>query len=243
MELQFGRWAATTGWRRHTDINDESRPMRNTIRIAALALTLTMLPASLLAQEGGTGMQLGLKAGVNLATLNTDGETPGRRTGFIGGAHLTISLPNSMFYFQPELLYSMKGFSEEVDGDTGTLALDYVDIPVLVGIRFDTGGSVTPRVFLGPQASVKTSCKLKGDIGDGGSGSIDCDSELLGGGLETKSVLFDMLFGAGLDLDMGKLDVVFDARYDLGLTDALEFGNSKMSAWQFLAGVAFPLGN
>jgi hypothetical protein len=52
-----------------------------------------------------------------------------------------------------------------------------------------------------------------------------------------------MLFGAGFDLNMGKVDLVFDARYDLGLTDALELGNSKMSAFQFLAGVAFPLGN
>jgi hypothetical protein len=42
---------------------------------------------------------------------------------------------------------------------------------------------------------------------------------------------------------MGKFDVVFDARYDLGLTDALDLGDSKMSAWQFLAGAQFPIGN
>lgn len=216
--------------------------MRKTLRIAAAALALTVLPTTLLAQDGGVGLDLGIKAGVNLATLSTDGETPGRRTGFIGGAHLTISLPDSKFYFQPELLYSMKGFSESVNGETGTLALDYVDIPLLVGLRFDTGGSVTPRVFLGPQASINTSCKLKGDQ-DGESASIDCDSELIGEFLVANSVLFDLLFGAGLDLAMGKVDVVFDARYDLGLTDALDLASSKMSAWQFLAGVAFPLGN
>ena len=59
----------------------------------------------------------------------------------------------------------------------------------------------------------------------------------------SKSALFDLLFGAGFDLEMGKVDLVFDARYDLGLTDALDLGSSKMSAFQFLAGVAFPLGN
>ena len=217
--------------------------MSKSIRTAAVLFALCLMPASLLAQDAGTSMDLGVKVGVNLATLNTDGDTPGRRTGFIGGGHLTISLPNSMFYIQPELLYSMKGFSEDIEGDTGTLALDYVDIPVLVGIHFDTGGSVTPRIFLGPQASIKVSCKLKGDVSGGASGSIDCGSELLGGALDAKSVLFDMLFGAGVYFNMGKLDIVFDARYDLGLTDALELGSSKMSAWQFLAGVAFPLGN
>ena len=216
--------------------------MRQTLRIAATALALTVLPTTLLAQDGGVGLDLGIKAGVNLATLSTDGETPGRRTGFIGGAHLTISLPESMVYFQPELLYSMKGFSESLGGESATLALDYVDIPLLVGLRFDTGGSLTPRVFLGPQASINTSCKLKGDQG-GANASIDCDSELTGEIFAANSVLFDLLFGAGLDIAMGKVDVVFDARYDLGLTDALDFGSSKMSAWQFLAGVAFPLGN
>jgi hypothetical protein len=113
---------------------------------------------------------------------------------------------------------------------------------VLVGLRFDTGGTVTPRVFLGPQASINTSCKLKGEEG-GTNASVDCDSELTGEFFTAKSVLFDMLFGAGLDIAMGKVDIVFDARYDLGLTDALDIASSKMSAFQFLAGVAFPLGN
>jgi len=48
--------------------------------------------------------------------------------------------------------------------------------------------------------------------------------------------------GPGAPATVGKVDIVFDARYDLGLTDALELGSSKMSAFQFLAGVAFPLG-
>jgi Outer membrane protein beta-barrel domain len=213
------------------------------LRTGLVLSTLALTPAALMAQDGGgVNLDLGVKAGVNLATLNGDGDSPGRRTAFIGGGHLTVSLPNSMFYFQPELLYSMKGFSESDGGNSATVALDYIDVPVLVGLHFDTGGSVTPRIFAGPQASFKASCKLKGTM-DGGSASIDCDSDLIGGVFETKGVLFDMLFGAGLDFDMGNLDIVFDARYDLGLTDALQLGNSKMSAWQFLAGAAFPLGN
>jgi hypothetical protein len=216
--------------------------MLKSVRTTVLVCVLSLTPMTLLAQDGGVNLDLGVKAGVNLATLNGEGESPGRRTGFIGGGHLTISLPNSMFYFQPELLYSMKGFSESDEGITGTLALDYIDVPVLVGIHFATGGSVTPRVFAGPQASFKTSCKLKGGQ-DGSNVSIPCDDELIGEFFGASSVLFDLLFGAGLDFDMGKLDIVFDARYDLGLTNVLDLGDSKMSAWQFLAGVAFPLGN
>ena len=216
--------------------------MMKSVLTAALLCVLSLTPVTLLAQDGGVDMDLGIKAGVNLATLNGEGDSPGRRTGFIGGGHLTISLSNSMFYFQPELLYSMKGFSESDGGTTATLALDYVDVPFLVGLHFDTGGSVTPRIFAGPQASIKASCKLKGSQ-DGDSASIDCDSDLISGVFAAKSVLFDLLFGAGLDFDMGKVAIVFDARYDLGLTDALELGSSTMSAWQFLAGVAFPLGN
>ena len=217
--------------------------MCKTVRIAAVVYMLSVAPATLVAQESaGVSMDVGLKAGVNLATLNTSGESPGRRTGFLGGAHLAISLPGSMFYFQPELLYSAKGFSDTFDGTSGTLALDYIDIPVLVGVHFETSGPATPRVFLGPQASVNLSCNLKGEE-QGASASIDCDSDLLGGVFDANSVLFDLLFGAGVDLAMGKFDIVFDARYDLGLTDAIDAGDSKMSAWQFMAGAQFPLGN
>ena len=216
--------------------------MLKSVRTAAVLCVLSLTPLSLLAQDGDGGMDLGIKAGVNLATLNGEGESPGRRTGFIGGGHLTISLAGSMFYFQPELLYSMKGFSDSEGGISGTLALDYIDVPVLVGIHFPTGGTVTPRIFAGPQASFKTSCNLKGSDGDSDV-SISCDDDLIGEFFSAKSVLFDLIFGGGLDFDMGKVDIVFDARYDLGLTDALELGDSKMSAWQFLAGVAFPLGN
>jgi len=215
--------------------------MTRIVRLLLLA-SILLTPATLLAQNGGVDLDLGIKVGVNLATLSVDGESPDRRTGFIGGGHLTISLANSMFYFQPELLYSMKGFTGGDSGTDGTFALDYIDLPFLVGLHFDTGGSVTPRIFAGPQASFKTSCKLKASQ-DGVSESLDCDSDEFFGLLDASSVLFDLLFGAGVDFHTGNIDIVFDARYDLGLTDALELGDSKMKAWQFLAGVAFPLGN
>lgn len=209
----------------------------------AMLLALLSAPAALLAQDGGTTIELGIKAGVNLATLSGEGDSPGRRTALLAGAHLTIGLPNSMFYFQPEILYSMKGFKESDGGMSATLALNYVDVPVFAGLAFPTGsGRVTPRIFAGPQASFKVSCDLKGSEG-GTNASISCDDDLLSGILETKGVVFDLVFGGGLDIAAGKLDIVFDARYDLGLTDALELGDSKNTAWQFLGGVAFPLGN
>ena len=83
--------------------------MLKQVRIMMALCALTLVPATLTAQDSGVALDLGIKAGVNLATLSGEGESPGRRTGFIGGAHLTISLPNSMFYFQPELLSIEQG--------------------------------------------------------------------------------------------------------------------------------------
>jgi hypothetical protein len=212
--------------------------MTRIVKLLLLA-SVFLTPATVLAQDSGVDLDLGVKVGVNLATLTGDNESPDRRTGFIGGGHLTISLANSMFYFQPELLYSMKGVTFD---NNDTLALDYIDLPFLVGLHFDTGGSVTPRIFAGPQASFLASCKLKFS-GNDISGSVECDSDEFFGFFDTSSVLFDLLFGAGVDFHTGNIDIVFDVRYDLGLTDALDVGDSKMKAWQFLVGVAFPLGN
>jgi hypothetical protein len=217
--------------------------MMKSVRMLAIAAALLAAPATLQAQDGGVDLAAGVKAGVNIATLSGEGDSPGRRTAFLGGGFLTISLANSIVYFQPELLYSLKGFKESEGGTTGTLNLKYLDLPLLVGVGLTpASGKLTPRFFVGPQVSFQLGCDIGGSEG-GISGSIDCDDSLLQGLLDTKSVIFDLLLGIGADIDVGKLDLVIDARYDLGLTDVLEAGDSKMSAWQFLGGVAFPLGN
>ncbi|WP_304038414.1 outer membrane beta-barrel protein [Mesonia mobilis] len=81
--------------------------------------------------------EFGVKAGVNLANLNTDGDIDGK-TSFYLGAVAEFGLSES-FALQPELVYSMQGADE--------LDLSYINIPVLAKYYLVEGLAVE----VGPQ--------------------------------------------------------------------------------------------
>ena len=92
------------------------------------------------------GMQLGLKAGLNLANEGGSdvedffGESLDARTGFNGGFFFMYQF-NKMFAIQPEAYYTMKGATANLGGLDFTLKLDYIEVPVLLKliIPIETG--------------------------------------------------------------------------------------------------------
>jgi hypothetical protein len=74
------------------------------------------------------------------------------------------------------------------------------------------------------------------------SASFDCEEIEL----ETKSVDFGLVPGAGVGFPVGRAKIVVGGRYDLGLTSINDVEGDdesvKNRAWQFMAGVAFPIG-
>jgi hypothetical protein len=185
---------------------------------------------------------IGVKGGIGISDLSVEGDDSfSSRTAFVGGGFATIGLGET-FFVQPEVLYALKGAKSDIDGVDATIALDYIEIPLLVGAQFGLGSSsVVPRVFAGPSVAFETGCKLSGTE-SGVSVELDCsDFELL-----TNSVDFGLVFGAGLGIPLGSVELVIDGRYDLGLTNIndSEFDDEsvKNRAWQFMAGVGFPVG-
>lgn len=82
-------------------------------------------------------INFGIKGGLNLSNVKFPG-SPGNSTrlGFNAGLLTQVSI-FKMFILQPELLYSVKGHkfpATNFDGG-GTLSLNYISVPVLVGFR------------------------------------------------------------------------------------------------------------
>lgn len=201
--------------------------------LVACSLAFFLVASSPLAAQD---VMVGVKGGINIAeqSFSTEGASasPGTRTGFVVGGFAHFGLGSALF-IQPEALYSSKGFQSDVSDAEGTLKLDYIEVPLLVGLAIPLeSSSVTPSVFAGPDVGFKISCDAEGE---------DC-------GEAYNSVDFGLVFGAGLAFQLQNVAIVLDGRYGLGLTNTLDTGDiidvdlsAKNRAWQFMAGFGFPL--
>ena len=83
----------------------------------------------------------GIRAGVNISDINSDGWDSDAKTGLYVGAYREIPLVKSLLFIQPEVQYSQEGFSTNVDD----VKVDYLTVPVLAKIyvakllSFETG--------------------------------------------------------------------------------------------------------
>ncbi len=172
------------------------------LSVAIIAATLSSK-----AQDGGT-VKFGAKAGLNLSSLSikSGGEKDNSDTkpGFYVGGLAEINLAES-FAIQPEVLFNYLGGKE---GDS-KVNLSYVSVPVLLKYKVSGVG-----IYLGPQIGFLLSAKAKED-----DESIDIKDEL-------KSTDFSGVVGVDYTLPSG---FGFGARYQLGLSNIAEGGNSDNS--------------
>jgi hypothetical protein len=200
-----------------------------------MALPLALLIATPLQAQ----TTLGVKGGINVANVSTNidiSELVDSRTGFVGGAFVTLGL-GSLFAVQPELLYSQKGFKAEESGQSAQLGTNYIEIPVLLKAQFKLA-MLRPAVYAGPVASFETSCNL-----DVVGVSFDCDDGE--GFVDRKKNEWGAVFGANVDLLLGSITLILDGRYQLGLTNLADVPDGddevKSRVWQIMAGVGFTL--
>lgn len=174
---------------------------------------LVALAALLAVPAASAQTAFGLRAGLNVSDFSGD-DAPSNtdpRLGFAGGVFARVPVGTSGLYVQPEVGYSMKGVSaEDGVGNDATIALDYVEVPVLLGYATPvTDSGLMLGAYAGPALGIKVRESL--DLGfDGGSGSVDSD------------VFKDLDFGAAFGVTVGAGAFGIDGSYTLGLGDVLD---------------------
>jgi hypothetical protein len=208
-------------------------------RLVCTALLIGLFAAP---QVQAQSIDLGVKGGVNVATVSTDipdiEDIKESQTGFVGGAFVAFGL-GSVFSLQPELLYSQKGFAGQEGELEANLRTNYIEIPLLLKANLDAG-MLRPAIYAGPVVSFESSCDLTVE-----SFTVDCDEDEEGFA-DRKSTDWGVDFGANLDIFVGPVMLVADIRYQLGLTNLVsgEFADEesvKTRAWQFMAGIGLSL--
>ena len=147
---------------------------------------------------------VGLKGGVNIANLSGF-EGNSRVSGHAGVfLHHTI---NSSWCFQPELLYSGEGQRYFSNGEERTLALDYIQLPLMIQYY------PSSQLYLefGPQVGVLLSAQDKGD--EVGHENVKEDFSTA-----------QIALGVGLGFKVTN-QVALYGRYNFGLTDVTKFDN------------------
>lgn len=168
----------------------------------------------------------GLKGGINIAsTTNSQGDQSGSRVGFHAGllGHIHLAPEWSL---QPEIVYSSQGskYTTEASGTPTEhqLALNYVNIPLLLQYNFDNGF----RLQTGPQVGFLASVADKVQGTETGIFTSD----------DFKSTDFSWSFGLGY---LSYSGFGIDGRYNLGVSNINDFGTATVKNRVFQVGVFY----
>jgi hypothetical protein len=217
-------------------------------RFALILVTLSLCATSLSAQGltpvrmvTGNFFRLGIKGGVNLTELKTEGltyrgigyvvdENLKGKTGYVGGIYMRLG---RKFFVQPEFLVSYKNGSINLPKSvsTGSLQLDInyssIDLPIMLGYRL---GPI--HVMAGPVASY--SIASSGSIAQAIREKFPTVKDAV------SQAYFSYTAGGGIDL----LGFTLDLRYEGNITDlsktipipeGVNF-SQKASLWQLTLG-------
>jgi hypothetical protein len=173
---------------------------------AALVAAAVLVPTTASAQ------QVGVKAGVNFASLSNASDfipDDGQRMGLVGGLFVTVPA-TERFAFQIEGLYTEKGLTADFEEDgiaiDGNLRLQYLEVPVLGRANFATQGSSTNfYIVAGAAPAFKLDARLKVEaLGEEETEDLSDDMES-----------FDLGLVGGAGVEFGRFGV--EARYTHGL--------------------------
>ena len=147
---------------------------------------------------------VGIKGGVNIANLSGfegDSRVSGHAGVFL---HHTI---NRNWCFQPELLFSGEGQQYFSNGSERTLALDYIQLPLMIQYY------PAPQVYFeaGPQVGLLVSAQDKGD-------------EVAHINVKDDFSTAQVALGVGIGFKATEQLILY-GRYNFGLTDVTKFDN------------------
>jgi hypothetical protein len=220
---------------------------RSTLFSLLVLSLVSLLPAGVAAQQWNLNVYGGWSY-ANLSGGSAELLGGDYKSGFGGGVAGELRL-NEDWGWEFGLWYVQKGtqgtFSTNNSGqgflprpdDTfdGTVALDYVEVPILVNVYFPAGDRVDVRGFIGPAFAFRTRARADGDL-NGQSREIDLQD-----GLDDADIT--VMIGAGGRFELDRFNVLVDFRWDIGATNIskVEGTTLRTSTVIVTAAVGIPL--
>jgi hypothetical protein len=175
-----------------------------------------LLVASLAVAVSARGARAsgGVRAGIALASLQNVSYPSDRRIGIHAGVFEDFGLSSS-FAVRVEMAYVMKGVKPSDLGRDVTLALDYLELPVLAKVSIPAERA-TPVLLAGLAPAIKLGAEAR--VHDGPHSSY---------GDLVHSFDFGWVVGAGIDVPAGSRFIQLDVRYTRGLRAVFDFDDPQ----------------
>lgn len=152
---------------------------------------------------------VGIKGGINFANMSFSndgfGVSPKSIVGFHFGPVVDFQLQENL-RLNTGLLYSLKGFKMEVEGESGTMKFNYLEIPINFAYKFPVSETSNFFIQAGPYFGYALSGK---EEGGGESNDIEFGKD------QWKRLDLGLGFGAGLEFG----SIITSLNYQLGLAN------------------------
>jgi len=188
----------------------------------ALAVFIGFSPALEAAGKLGFGIQGGLTLTNHWSTKEKGGNyrvESSIKNGFAGGILSTARI-SRLFSIEADLLYVKKGSNQTITvpgfplGDINvTYELNYLEIPLLLRTHLFPGAKIQPTMAIGPYMGFLVSNKYVYRIAILGT----TEEEIKG----IKSTDYGIVFGTGLSIPAGAVNLRIDYRYSMSFADLM----------------------
>lgn len=181
-----------------------------------------------------------LLAGLSMSNLNVSETIPATakksaKMGFMGGLGYESG---GMIAFELDLLYSPGGAvikaTDPAVKEKYAFSGTAITLPIMLKVRFMPG--TTPYILAGGEIGYLLSQKIVMTAADGTSTEYDALDHV-------NRLIYGLVFGGGLELQSGGMNLLFEARYRLGLSNLYKDPEPgtyiKPTALMFLLGVKF----
>jgi hypothetical protein len=210
-----------------------------------IATSLLMSSLAAFAQHAAGTLTIQPKVGLNITTITQEPDISAR-VGLAAGVEAEYMI-SDMFSFSAGALYSMQGAKQKSSFTEGTISVgyditskyDYINIPLMANVYVIKGLAVKA----GLQPSFNVSSKNDGDVtivlnGETKNYSVgEYTGDLDFIDSSANSFYFSIPVGASYEYK----NVVFDARYNIGVSKIWKGSYSKHSVFQMTLGYKFSL--
>jgi len=174
------------------------------------------------------GFSIGPKIGASFSKFTTDQSQIQEdiKSSFHYGAFARFG---KKVYFQPEILINTRKGTLKDDnnsGISGSIKLNSVDVPLLLGARLIDVKAANIRIMAGPVASIAVNKTI---MFDNWENPVTKD--------DIKNANWGLQFGAGADLLMFTVDL----RYEIGLNDISKLNTFDLKNNMFTIGVGWKI--